>query len=151
MEPHLAFVRSPVWDQAEESTKDAFRELISAIEERVDIVELPAGFSEAHEVHRRIMEPDLARSFAKEYRDGKDKLSKVLCEMIERGQQVPAVEYNDAVEQVELIRVDCAQYVIAHRVGNLHSTAQSFPEKPDLVDHFLRPADDRPNWSAQTL
>ena len=106
MEPHLAFVRSPVWDQAEESTKDAFRELISAIGERVDIVELAAGFSEAHEVHRRIMEPDLARSFAKEYRDGKDKLSTVLCEMIERGQKVPAVEYNDAVERIEQFNED---------------------------------------------
>ena len=101
MEPHLAFVRSPVWDQAEESSKNAHRELISAIEDSVDIVELATGFSDAHEIHRRILEPDLARSFAREYRDGKDKLSPVLCEMIERGQQVPAVEYNDAVEQVD--------------------------------------------------
>ncbi len=103
MDPHLAFVRSPIWDQAEESSKEAYRELISPIEDHVDIVELGAGFSEAHEVHRRILEPDLARSFAKEYRDGRDKLSSKLCEMIERGQKVSAVEYNDAVAQIELL------------------------------------------------
>lgn len=106
MEPHLAFVRSPVWEQAEESCKDAFRELISVVEDQVDIVELPSRFSEAHEVHRKILEPDLATSFAKEYRDGKDKLSSVLCEMIERGQKVSAVEYNEAIAQVSEFKDD---------------------------------------------
>ncbi|MEE8395743.1 MAG: amidase [bacterium] len=101
MEPHLAFVRSPVWDQAEEGTKEAFRELIAAVEDQVDIVELPSGFGEAHEVHRQILEADLARNFAREYRDGKDQLSTVLCGMIERGRQVPAVQYNEALDQVE--------------------------------------------------
>ena len=99
MEPHFAFVRSPVWGQAEESTKDAFRELISVIEDQVDIVELPPGFKDAHEAHRQILESDLARHFAREYRDGKDKLSSVLCEMIERGQKVLAVQYNDAMDR----------------------------------------------------
>jgi Asp-tRNA(Asn)/Glu-tRNA(Gln) amidotransferase A subunit family amidase len=99
-EPHLALVRSPVWDQAEDTTKDAFRELISVIGDRVDIVELPAVFAEAHEAHRRILEADLAKNFAKEYRDGKKKLSAVLCDMIKRGHKVSAVEYNEAIEQV---------------------------------------------------
>ena len=97
MAPRLAFVRSPVWDQAEESTKDAFRELISAVEDRVELFQLPSSFDDAHEVHRQIMEADLARNFAREYRDGKDQLSTILCEMIERGQSVTAVQYNDAV------------------------------------------------------
>lgn len=101
MEPRFAFVRSPVWDQAEESTKDAFRELISHVSERVDIVEIPSEFAEAHDVHRKILEPDLARHFAREYRDGKDKLSPLLCEMIERGNKVSAVEYNDAIDRIE--------------------------------------------------
>ena len=100
MEPHLAFVRTPVWDQAEESTKDAFRELISVVEDHVDIVELPSQFSEAHETHRRILEPGLAKYFAREYRDGKDKLSSVLCEMIERGQQTLAVDHINAIDSV---------------------------------------------------
>ncbi|MCZ6728735.1 MAG: amidase [SAR324 cluster bacterium] len=101
MEPHLAFVRSPVWDQAEESSKDAFRELIAVVEEQVDIVELPSSFGGAHEIHRQIMEADLAKNFAREYRDGKDKLSTELCGMIERGQKVTAVQYNGAIEQRE--------------------------------------------------
>ena len=98
-DPHLALVRSPVWSQAEETTKDAIRELISVIEDRVDIVQLPAAFGDAHEAHRRILEADLAKNFAGEYRDGKEKLSTALCDMIERGQKVSAVDYNEAIEQ----------------------------------------------------
>ena len=101
MDPHIAFIRSPVWDQAEESTKEAMREIISTAADHIDIVELSGNFNHAHEMHRRIMEADLAKNFAREYRDGKDKLSKILCEMIERGQKVTAIEYNEAVESIE--------------------------------------------------
>lgn len=101
MDPHFAFVRSPVWDVAEQSTKDAFRELISSVEDQVDVVELPSVFQGAHEDHRLIMEADLAKNYDWEYRDGKDKLSAILCEMIERGQSVKAVDYNNAVERIE--------------------------------------------------
>lgn len=113
-EPHLALVRSPVWDQAEENTKDAFRELVSVIEDRVDIVELPAAFGGAHEAHRRILEADLAKNFAKVYRDGKKKLSAVLCEMIERGQKIIAVEYNEAIDQMEELGEEMADLFLEY-------------------------------------
>lgn len=99
--PHFAFVRSPVWDQVEEMAKDGFRELIEAVNEReektVDIVDLPPVFDELHEDQRQVMEADLARNFADEYRRGKGDLSAVLREMIERGQQVSDSDYERAV------------------------------------------------------
>ncbi len=102
--PHLAFVRTPVWEQAEESTKDALRELIDHLNEAesgsVVILDLPPTFNDALEVHRTIMEHDLAKSFAGEYADGKDGLSAVLVEMIERGQDVSDSAYDAAVGRV---------------------------------------------------
>jgi Asp-tRNA(Asn)/Glu-tRNA(Gln) amidotransferase A subunit family amidase len=100
VEPRFAFIRSPVWDQAEESTKDAFREVIDNVDGRIDIVDLPSLFEGTHEDHRQIMEADLALSFTREYSDGKDKLSTVLCEMIERGHAVRATDYNAAIERI---------------------------------------------------
>lgn len=100
VEPRFAFSRTPVWDQAEETTKDAFREVIDHADGRIDIVDLPPLFEGAHEDHRRIMEADLALSFAKEYADGKDQLSAVLRDMIERGQTVLATDYNAALARV---------------------------------------------------
>lgn len=98
--PHLAFVKSPVWDQADEDTKAAFAELVEHLGENVGEAELPEAFREALGWHRTIMEADLARSFEREYETGKDKLSAVLREMIERGRRVLAVEYNRAVDSI---------------------------------------------------
>jgi Asp-tRNA(Asn)/Glu-tRNA(Gln) amidotransferase A subunit family amidase len=103
--PHFAFVRTPVWDQVELVAKDALRELLDATNEAqpgtVDIVDLPDSFAELHEDHRRVMEGDLARSFADEYRRGKAQLSEVLRTMIERGQQVSDEQYRASVTRIE--------------------------------------------------
>lgn len=102
---HFAFVRSPVWEQVEQVTKDGLRELIEAVnasrEKTVDIVDLPAPFAELHEDHRRVMEADLARNFATEYDTGKTELSAVLREMIERGQQISASDYDAALAKMQ--------------------------------------------------
>jgi Asp-tRNA(Asn)/Glu-tRNA(Gln) amidotransferase A subunit family amidase len=104
-DPHFAFVRTPVWDQAEQVTKDGLRELIEAVndsrENTVDIVDLPVPFAELHEDHCKLMEADLARSFSDEYKRGKTELSAVLCEMIERGQQVSASDYDSALGKIQ--------------------------------------------------
>jgi Asp-tRNA(Asn)/Glu-tRNA(Gln) amidotransferase A subunit family amidase len=102
---HLAFVRSPAWEQVEEVTKDGLRELIEATNEAqpgtIDIFDLPTIFDDLHEAHRCVMEGDLARSFADEYARGKAQLSDVLREMIERGQQVSDQAYRDSVARID--------------------------------------------------
>ncbi len=95
--PRLAFARTPVWDQAESSTRAAFENLVRELGDAAVEIPLPASFERAHEQHRLIMEADLARNFAAEYSSGGDQLSDILKEMIERGQKVTAVDYNNAV------------------------------------------------------
>ena len=102
VKPRLAFIRTPVWDQADQFTRSSFEELVDELGESAAEVPLPEIFDDAHEHHRRIMEADLARSFATEYRDGYDKLSEILKEMIERGQKVLAVDYNNAVSAQDI-------------------------------------------------
>ncbi|MFQ5897776.1 MAG: amidase [Candidatus Methylomirabilia bacterium] len=101
--PHLAFVKTPVWDRAAEDTKEAFRELVERLGENVGEIELPDIFMDAFAWHGTIMEADLARSFEREYERGKDKLSSILREMIERGQKHLAVDYNRAVGQIAVL------------------------------------------------
>jgi len=98
MEPRLAFVKSPVWDRAEPGTQEAFAELADFLgPETVTEEPLGSAFDDIVELHRVIMEADLARNFAAYYEKGRERLSEVLCTMIERGQKVTAVEYNNAV------------------------------------------------------
>ena len=99
--PRLAFVRSPVWDRAEEATKDAFRELCAHLGGHVDVVDLPPMFDEAHNDQGLIMAADMASSLSREYDDGKEKLSPILRELIEKGRSVLAVDYNAAVGRIE--------------------------------------------------
>ncbi|MDH3413500.1 MAG: amidase [Gammaproteobacteria bacterium] len=98
--PQIAFVRTPVWDQAEETTHEAFAEIVEHLGDAVEEVDLPKQFNNAVVLHRTIMEADLARSFEQEYARGKDRLSSVLREMIERGQKVLAVDYNEALSRI---------------------------------------------------
>ena len=98
--PRLAFVKTPVWHQAAEDTRQAFATLCGRLGAQVREVTLPPIFDGAVAWHRIIMEADLAKNFAAEYAGGKERLSGTLRQMIERGQQVPAVDYNRAVEQI---------------------------------------------------
>ena len=98
--PKIAFVRTPVWDRCEETTKDAFRELIEHLGEQTYIVDLSSDFDDAHDTHRTIVCADIADSFAAFYRDGRDKLSANLVEIIEEGQKTEAADYTAAVERI---------------------------------------------------
>lgn len=102
LQPRLAFVRTPVWDLAEEPTKDAFRELIEHSNGRIDIVDLSAEFDDAIDDLGRIMKVDLARSYDRYYLQGKDRLSDKLVEIIESGHSILACEYQDALERIEM-------------------------------------------------
>lgn len=98
MPPYLAFVKTAVWDQAEDATKEAFAELASFLGEGCDEVALPDPFDHAVDWHRTILTADLAKSFAGYCERGKDKLSATLRDMIEEGQKVLAVDYNRTVD-----------------------------------------------------
>lgn len=102
--PRLGFVKTPVWDTAEEITRDAFSELVETLGEAVEEVRLTEPFDQVIEWHRVIMEADLAKNFAGEYERGAARLSANLREMIERGQKVLAVDYNRARDWMLVVR-----------------------------------------------
>lgn len=101
--PRFAFVRTPMWDQAEADMRQGLQELVEHLGDSVAEVELPEDFASVVAWHRTVMEADLASSYAWEYARGKSQLSRVLREMLERGRQVLAIEYAEAVAQIPLL------------------------------------------------
>jgi Asp-tRNA(Asn)/Glu-tRNA(Gln) amidotransferase A subunit family amidase len=95
--PRLAFVRSPAWEHAEPVTREAFAELVEALGETVAEVELGPGFGRAVEMHRTIMEVEMAHNLGRDYEKGGDQLSIVLRKLIERGRGRAAVDYAAAL------------------------------------------------------
>ena len=70
--PRLAFVRSPAWEHAEPVTREAFAELVEALGEAVAEVELGASFARALDLHRTIMEVEMAHNLHRDYEQGGD-------------------------------------------------------------------------------
>ncbi|MGH8686565.1 MAG: amidase [Burkholderiales bacterium] len=100
--PRFAFVKTPAWGKASPDTQAAFAELAEALGDQAREVTLPEPFADGVELHRLIMEADLALNLAPEYEKGARLLSPKLREMIERGQTHHAVDYNRAVARVEV-------------------------------------------------
>lgn len=98
--PRFAFVKTPMWDKASADMQAAFAELIDSLGGQATEVTLPEPFADGVELHRLIMESDLALSFAPEYESGADQLSASLRERLERGQRHLAVDYNRAVARI---------------------------------------------------
>ena len=96
IEPMLAFVKTPHWERVTPEAKEAFAELVEALGERVEEVDLVLSAADAWSWHKTIMEADMAASFEREWQQGRDKLSEPLRSLIERGREVRAVDYQRA-------------------------------------------------------
>jgi len=101
MAPLFAFVKSPFWDKATDDTGSGFAEITEFLGDNCVEMDLPEALADSANVHRTIMYADLAKNFDGLYEKGKDQLSDVLREMIEEGQKVLAVDYNNALDRID--------------------------------------------------
>jgi Asp-tRNA(Asn)/Glu-tRNA(Gln) amidotransferase A subunit family amidase len=97
LEPMFAFIRTPHWQRAEPDAKEAFAELIEALGERVEEVELFPSAQDAWDWQKTIMEAEMAANLEPLWRAGKDRLSERLRALIERGCETRAIDYQRAV------------------------------------------------------
>jgi len=95
--PQLAFIKTPHWERAEADTKEAFGELIEALGDRVEEVEMFPSALEVWDWQKTIMAAEMASNLEPLWRDGKEKLSPQLRELIERGREVRAVDHQRAL------------------------------------------------------
>ncbi len=104
VDPLFAFVKSPAWDEyAEDSTRDAFPELVTALGEYCDEVELPSVFAEGLKMQKLIQNADIARFYGPIAEKSPGVLSDSLVERIEVGKSVSAVKYNNALDVREAL------------------------------------------------
>jgi len=98
--PVLAFIKTPHWERTDADTKEAFGELVEALGDRVEEVEVFPSALEAWDWQKTIMAAEMAANLEREWRAGKDRLSPQLRELIERGREVRAVDYQRAVRAI---------------------------------------------------
>ncbi|MBI1965137.1 MAG: amidase [Betaproteobacteria bacterium] len=107
--PHIAFVKTPLWDQAEPETREAFSELVEHLGSRAEEFTLPATVREALDWHRTIMESEMAANLSAEYEKGRDQLSERLRGQLERGRKHTAFEYQAALARIPLLNEGFAE------------------------------------------
>ena len=98
--PVFAFTKTPNWDDAEEQTRLAFDEVARALGGQCKPFGVPPVFGDVWSWHRTIMEADIARNYEVDYERGRDQLSAPLRELVERGRQVRAIDYSNAVDRI---------------------------------------------------
>jgi Asp-tRNA(Asn)/Glu-tRNA(Gln) amidotransferase A subunit family amidase len=98
--PRFAFVKSPVWAEADPETQKAFTTFADSLGGAASEVELSPSFDRVIELHRVVMEVEMAHNLHRDYEKARDQLSDKLCQLIERGREHKAVAYTAAVAGV---------------------------------------------------
>ena len=99
--PKLAFVRTPVWDQADEATKKTFENLAARLGKHSNPQELPPSAQNAHEWQRQLMTGGFAFNFQNYEERGRDQLSWQMQKAIDEGKKVKAHAYLSAIAERE--------------------------------------------------
>jgi Asp-tRNA(Asn)/Glu-tRNA(Gln) amidotransferase A subunit family amidase len=107
--PHLAFVKTPRWENATEDTRAAFAELVEELASDIEEHDLGDFLADAWDWHRTVMEAEMAASFEMEWEKGRDRLSESLRGQLERGRAVKALDYQKAVARIALANASFAE------------------------------------------
>jgi Asp-tRNA(Asn)/Glu-tRNA(Gln) amidotransferase A subunit family amidase len=101
--PLFAFVGTPVWDQAEASTRDAFTELCDVLGEQCDAVDLPGPFERGHDLQRQLMTAGFSYHLSGYDARGRERLSQHMRDAIDAGREVRAETYLAAADWIEVL------------------------------------------------
>ena len=102
IEPMLAFIKTPHWDHVDGEAKEAFGELVEALGDRIEEVDLFPSARGAWDWQKIIMDVEMASNFEREWTHGRDQLSVQLRALIERGREAKAVDYLRALRSIPL-------------------------------------------------
>jgi len=115
--PRLAVVRTPVWARATTAMQSAFERMQSLLAEagaRVSQVELPAGFEQAHDVHRVIMGHEAVRYFKPVQARHRGLISDWLNRYLDEAAAIGEARYREALGARDRLRADFTRFVSAY-------------------------------------
>jgi Asp-tRNA(Asn)/Glu-tRNA(Gln) amidotransferase A subunit family amidase len=98
--PMFAFIKTPMWERADEDTREGFAEIFEHLGGQVEEVELFPSAAEAWQWHQTIMGAEMARNLEREWTKSRDLLSGQLRALIEHGREVRAADYLRALSQI---------------------------------------------------
>jgi len=103
IEPMFAFIKTPHWERVDADAKEAYGELVEALGDRVEEVELFPSAAAAWDWQRTIMEAEMAANLEPLYLAGKEKLSERLRGLMERGRETRAIDYQRVLRSLPAV------------------------------------------------
>src|SRR5882762_5172473 len=101
--PTIAFIKTPHWERVDADAKEAYAELVDALGERVEEVELFPSAAEAWDWQRTIMEAEMTANLEALWVAGRDRLSEKLRGLMERGRDIRALDYQRALRSLPAV------------------------------------------------
>jgi Asp-tRNA(Asn)/Glu-tRNA(Gln) amidotransferase A subunit family amidase len=111
--PRVALVKTPIWERADASTREAFEELADVLGAQCEEHPLPDNVAQAWDWHRTIMEAEMAMNLDAEYEKGRERLSESLRGQLARGREISALDYQRALARVPRL-IEAFDELFAH-------------------------------------
>jgi len=102
--PMFAFIKTPMWQRADEDTKEGLAEIIEQLGKQVEEVELFPTAADAWQWHQTIMSAEMAFNLARQWDSGREFMSEQLIKQIGFGRSVAAFDYQQALNQIAPMR-----------------------------------------------
>lgn len=100
VEPKFCFVRTPWWDQVDAEAREAYEAFVELMSGVVVKADLPALVEQAVQWHEQVAEAEFAFAMQREYRNHPARLSDGLRQRVERGMQIPVLDYLTARDRM---------------------------------------------------
>lgn len=96
--PQFAFIKTPAWSAINPDCAEGFAELIEALGDHCDEVELPDIFAEAASAHQNIMQSEMSYNLRHYYDRNPDQLALQTRTVIEQGRKISSADYLAALD-----------------------------------------------------
>jgi len=100
VEPKFCFVRTPWWDLVDAEAREAYEAFVELMRGVVVAADLPALVEQAVQWHEKVAEAEFAFAMQREYRNHPAQLSDGLRQRVERGMQIPVLDYLAARDRM---------------------------------------------------
>ncbi|MDH3235393.1 MAG: amidase [Alphaproteobacteria bacterium] len=101
--PTVAFVKTAAWHKAEPATVAGFEELVEALGDSCDTVDLPEPFAAVADLHNTVLTAEMAKSVGSLCEEPGEHPSARFREMVEDGRKVSAADYLAAREHRDVL------------------------------------------------
>jgi len=100
VEPKFCFVRTPWWSEVDAEAREAYEAFVELMHGVVVAADLPALVEQAVQWHETVAEAEFAFAMQREYRNHPARLSDGLRQRVERGMQIPVLDYLTARDRM---------------------------------------------------